>query len=195
MIECISQRQYHPIGIYTTLNLSKFPVVIIDFSSKISILKKSGKTFHFQFLRSVCQTIIAQIGHFQCTGEIVRNTNFARFRSNSSNYHYTVSGTRTVNSRSGSIFKDSHTLYTARIQVIYLFNANLKSIHNKCRKIRIILQIRFRQLILVQISDTYPRTSANIHFRQRIRIGAKLRISHQAERRIKRLHGVKYIRL
>ena len=155
MIECISQRQYHPVSIHTTLNLSKLPVVIIDLSTKIIIIEKSGKTFHFQFLRSVRQTIVAQIGHFQCTGEIVRNTNFARFRNNRSDYHHAISSTRTVNSRSSSVFQYSHTFYAARIQVIYLFDANLKSIHNKCRKIRIIFQIRFGQLILIQISDTY----------------------------------------
>ncbi len=150
LVEAVAQWYRKPIGVYTSFNKSQLGVVGIHAVSlagnvartRTSLVKQSCTTLYLQLLRSVGKVVVAKVGSLQCTGEAIRHTYLTRLRGHGSYYHNAVGCTRTINGCSGSVLQDSDTFDTCRVEVVDFLNAHLETVHDKCRKVRIVLKIR-----------------------------------------------------
>ena len=146
VIEYCTKRFGQPISIYSANHIVQF--LVIKYIQTVLLTctvfrfscKHAGSYFRFQLFPRIHQIIISQVGIFQRSGKVIINIDFPLFRSYCCNNNHTISCTRTIHSRSSSIFQDSNALNTARIHIIQLLHTNLKTIHDKSRKIRIVLQ-------------------------------------------------------
>ena len=126
-----TQRLIQPIGIHASFHLSQFVLIILQDLNTTVTLVHTGQNFRSQFLFRIHQVVVWQIRDFHAKISPVSYPQTPFLRNFRFNDYHPVCGTRTINSRGGSILQQSYWFHPIGIHIDHRLQIYFKTVHDQ----------------------------------------------------------------
>ena len=196
VVECGLQRLGKPICVHSFPDIGEFGVVLgeafhyVGRNSCLDRVIAAGQKLGLELFFSVHQVVVAQVRHVNGAHEFVGNLELSRGRSNGCDDNDSVRSAGAVDCGGRRVLQYCHVLDALRVHVVEFLHGNLESVENEYREIRIVLEVRLAEVFHIQFLGAHSGLSADVHLRERIRVGTACVVLLDAERRVEILDGL-----